>query len=271
MGEVRRLWTEGKTMKNFLHAGALTGVAIVAAIGLSATSAGAAVYISQLDLRDAGNGHTIAGNFGTVMITELTPDSLKVEVDLTNSDSLFINTGGPHNPFVFNTLDADTHHTPAQSTDDPNAITLDSPSNSKFGDAGRAPTSTSFDNTPFGDFTNEIELNSGNGKAGGVGGPLIFTISDPHGITFAGLGATFSSTGQVLTLGTGDHLASNALGVWFAADIYDGATGQTYNVAAKDAFLQPGVPEPATWGLMILGLGGVGGLLRRRRSATAFA
>ena len=33
----------------------------------------------------------------------------------------------------------------------------------------------------------------------------------------------------------------------------------------------PGVPEPATWGLMILGFGGIGAALRRRRTATAFA
>jgi len=31
------------------------------------------------------------------------------------------------------------------------------------------------------------------------------------------------------------------------------------------------VPEPATWGLMIVGFGGMGAVLRRRRQATAFA
>ena len=32
-----------------------------------------------------------------------------------------------------------------------------------------------------------------------------------------------------------------------------------------------GVPEPATWGLMIMGFGGIGALLRRSRRAAAFA
>jgi len=32
-----------------------------------------------------------------------------------------------------------------------------------------------------------------------------------------------------------------------------------------------GVPEPATWGLMIMGFGAIGAVLRRRRQATAFA
>jgi hypothetical protein len=33
----------------------------------------------------------------------------------------------------------------------------------------------------------------------------------------------------------------------------------------------PAVPEPATWAMLIAGLGGVGGLLRRRRARPAFA
>ena len=32
-----------------------------------------------------------------------------------------------------------------------------------------------------------------------------------------------------------------------------------------------GVPEPATWAMMILGMGGIGVTLRRRRSALALA
>jgi hypothetical protein len=32
-----------------------------------------------------------------------------------------------------------------------------------------------------------------------------------------------------------------------------------------------GVPEPATWAMMIIGFGGIGAVLRRRRVATAFA
>jgi hypothetical protein len=38
------------------------------------------------------------------------------------------------------------------------------------------------------------------------------------------------------------------------------------------AFAVPGgVPEPATWAMMIMGFGGVGAMLRKRRSAVAFA
>jgi hypothetical protein len=166
---------------------------------------------------------------------------------------------------VFDTLHADQVTTPVPAaTDDPNAITVLPPVGNFF-DAGRG----TYNNTPFGNFTNEIALNAGNGQVNGQQDPMIFTVNDPHGITFAGIGATFSSTGLLLTTGTGDHFFSTTSGYWFSADIYDGATGGTYNVAARDAFRQLGVPEPATWGLMIMGFGGAGALLRRRRAASA--
>jgi len=53
---------------------------------------------------------------------------------------------------------------------------------------------------------------------------------------------------------------------------YAGRVGQT-NGSLRDyqgtfSLSSGGVPEPATWGLMILGFGGVAGAMRRRRSAT---
>jgi hypothetical protein len=44
-------------------------------------------------------------------------------------------------------------------------------------------------------------------------------------------------------------------------------SNQLYRLTLQQAFADPAgtVPEPATWGLMILGLGGVGAVLRRRR------
>ena len=112
-----------------------------------------------------------------------------------------------------------------------------------------------------------------NGAANGVGGPLVFFLHDAAGLTFAGLNFnTDPDTGKLLSpLGSGNHFLSNPEGWWFTADIYDGATGQTYNVAARDAFgpSTAAVPEPATWALMIMGFGAVGAMLRRRRLALA--
>ena len=51
-------------------------------------------------------------------------------------------------------------------------------------------------------------------------------------------------------------------------------TGQTHTIFANDyghqAFIiAGGIPEPATWGLMIVGFGGVGAMLRQRRRLVA--
>ena len=48
------------------------------------------------------------------------------------------------------------------------------------------------------------------------------------------------------------------------------STGNSFEFDGLAATLA-GVPEPATWTMMIMGFGGIGALLRRRRSATVFA
>lgn len=231
----------------------------VAALGV-AGSAAAATYTSLLEYRDGLVGPQPA--YGTVTINEQDAFTVQVTVTLTDPDSLFIDTGQPfnHNPFVFNT----------------NAVDTVTPTGG-FTYAGKGnPNATpashdTWQNTPFGVFTDKIECCTSNGQAGGRAGPLVFTVSNGGGLTFGGIGATVDGNGKLVTLGTGNHFTSNDGGWWFAADIYDGATGQTYNVAARDAFRA--VPEPATWAMMLLGFGGMGAVLRsqRRRRAAALA
>jgi PEP-CTERM motif-containing protein len=48
----------------------------------------------------------------------------------------------------------------------------------------------------------------------------------------------------------------------------EGTRGETGSFGGNVAFQQSGVPEPATWGLMLLGFGAVGWQLRRRRTTT---
>ena len=50
-----------------------------------------------------------------------------------------------------------------------------------------------------------------------------------------------------------------------------GSANSTISVFNNGIIERPGVPEPATWGLMILGFGGVGSLLRQRRRQAALA
>jgi len=201
------------------------------ALSLSAVQAGAATYVAELVFQDGQTGAQPA--YGTVTLLEMDPFTVKVTVTLADAASEFVQTGGPHNPFVFNTANSDT-------------VTLLAPVDS-FSDGGRG----SWNSTPFGAFTNKIACCGGNGAAHGETAPLVFTVNDSAGLTVAG---------------PADHFTTSTAGYLFAADIFDGKTGLTYNIAARDlTSITGGIPEPQTWAMMILGFGAVGALLRRRR------
>ncbi|MDB5423849.1 MAG: hypothetical protein JWQ29_1265 [Phenylobacterium sp.] len=302
-------------------------IGAVAAVGLALltpAAANALTWTSLLEYKDGGSGVAASPSpFGTVTIEQLDANKVQVTVTLANAASLFINTGGPHDPFLFSTM-----------SDDVVAI---QPPVGSFVDSGHG----AFQATPFGTFTDKIGCclypgdvsepdvyaadvlgayratvvvlkpngqiryrvgdvisnpnyfqygvqeiihhagdpivghshvahhagDEANGASHGQAGPLVFTISNAAGISFAGLDYLTDADGKLIQTGTGEHFVSNAGGWWFSADIFDGATGQTYNVAARDAFGPPPgiVPEPATWAMMLLGFGGVGALLRRNR------
>ena len=48
-------------------------------------------------------------------------------------------------------------------------------------------------------------------------------------------------------------------------------TGPSASYSGTINFNTPAVPEPATWAMMLLGFGGIGFMMRRRRPAPAFA
>jgi hypothetical protein len=87
---------------------------------------------------------------------------------------------------------------------------------------------------------------------------------------------SFSIAG--ITLADLNSVSNGGKNVFFVADLVDGS-GNTGNVGATLKVVPPpppwtgGVPEPATWTMMILGLGGVGAMIRasRRRSLAADA
>ena len=64
---------------------------------------------------------------------------------------------------------------------------------------------------------------------------------------------------------SGSATPISTLDFYFAPDIGSGRQFRVMDVANAT------VPEPATWGLMILGFGGIGALMRRRRAQLAFA
>jgi hypothetical protein len=260
----------------------LAGAALLA---VTAGTADAAVYISQLAYRDGLTGAQ-SPSYGTVKVTEQDKFNVMVEVTLTNANSVFINTGGPHDPFLYN-------------VNGNFGVTVFNDVAGQQFTAEPWTTPGAYTATPFGYFTSKIGCCGGEKKKGQTNGdpdPIKFKITSTSGITFAGIGAQIdASTGRVIQAGTGSdgHFFSNTLGYWFTADIFDASTGKTYNVAAKDAFGpippppdpcllpnppsrcggddgggggQGGIPEPATWAMMILGFGGVGAVMRRRRT-----
>jgi hypothetical protein len=258
-------------------------IGAIAALGMVAlpVAANAVVWTSQLEYRDGLSGAQ-SPSYGTVTLDEINATTVQVTVALTDSASRFINTGGPHNPFVFNTISDDVVTIVSGGSDNPSY---------SFFDGGHGSFMTAGFGAPSVPFTDEIGLgvyksavvcaplakhctpspahweDGPSGYPGGKHGPLVFTVANAGGITFAGLGYTTDSSGKLTGLGTGEHFQSTSLGWWFAADIYDGKTGLTYNVAARDAFgpTTGGIPEPAAWALMLVGFGGMGALLRRKR------
>ncbi len=81
--------------------------------------------------------------------------------------------------------------------------------------------------------------------------------NDGAGSTITGLTYTVSSPGLTLA----DFVSNGTAGSFFV-DV-EGPDGQTGVVGTGPG--SPGVPEPATWAMMLLGVFGVGGLMRRRR------
>lgn len=247
---------------------ALTAAATVAMPAV----ADAATYISYLEYKnDAPN--TKVAPFGKVTLTEIDANTVDVVVTLFSPQIGFLNTGNGANksPFSFNlTGDYD--------------VTVFNAPGQDFADGGYSVSSGhgTFQNNNFGTYTNEITCcNNANGGSNADLGSLHFRVDNnaPGGtLTFAGAGATFDPQGKLLTLGSGPRFTSTVAwggpnnnkypgGFWFSADVITN-TGATFNVAARDAFMA--VPEPGTWAMMIIGFGGVGAILRRRRGM-AFA
>jgi hypothetical protein len=106
--------------------------------------------------------------------------------------------------------------------------------------------------SPFGSFQYALDCNSGciTGYNAASPSQLNFVVTGAGALTVANLTATSSANyGNVL----------------FAADVVSPG-GFTGNVGGGGG---GGIPEPATWGLMLLGFGGMGAMLRNRRRQVA--
>ncbi len=236
---------------------ATVAIALVGAPGV----ASAATYVSYLEYWDDDpNGATKVSPFGYVTLEEQL-DGKTVKVTATLYDDAVWQQSGKNNIFAFNLAD-DGATGVTENHSDPNAV---------------YDGVTTYTHAPWGTFTDFFQVQKANGDpASGSNGrihPFEFTAFNDGGLTFAGVGAKFDGLGKLTDLGSGNQFASNAGGWWFMGHIQpDGS--ESINIAARDAFCVDGcttgvVPEPGTWALMIIGFGGAGAMLRRRRHALA--
>jgi hypothetical protein len=105
----------------------------------------------------------------------------------------------------------------------------------------------------------------GNPGPGGTGiniGALMGSL-----ISVSPLGDFHAPQSNYFLLGQSSHLSLASQGHIYAQvnDTYYSNNGGGFNVSVA------AVPEPATWGLMIVGFGGLGAVLRRRRSVAGLA
>jgi len=232
---------------------ALLGVATTASANVLVLGESSSYTLSVTDPA-AGIG---AGPYGTISIFELSANSLRITVDLNDPAFKFHDGNDPHPALAFNLAGS-----PAitYSFIDPVGGLVDQAVDGKFvnGGATTAP--------PFGSFTYSLDFNSaapppkkGNGPpATPFAGPLVFSITSLGGLDIS-------------------SFTPNLVGgqnIYFTSDLTD-ANGNTGNVGALyNVPENPGggpVPEPATWAFMIMGFGGIGAMMRRRRSALVTA
>jgi len=247
----------------------------MAVLALSSGAASAAQYVSQLEYSQ--NGYS-AAEFGTVTLTEYGTGAgayVNVLVELLAPITNFVDTGA-HYMFAFNLADpTSTTGTSAVTLVQPN-VDINAPGNT---DGYTFLKNGNYSMSPFQGFSEVITYDyqgSGNGN-NSAPPPLQFNVTNTNGITFVGAGNHFQST-----TATSSNIGGYTTGWWFAADVQSSATSginsNTFTVAARDfcevgVSCGPGVPEPTSWALMLMGFGGLGAVLRstRRRARVAMA
>jgi hypothetical protein len=219
-------------------------LAAVAALALGTAISGGSANATTYLLSNPGGSFGSVSDFGTVTVTQ-TANGLHFDA-LLLSPYVFVTTG-QHVTFAGNLGGTITGLA--------DGVAGDNVSNSNFTFASSAAGGIS--NSPFNndfDFSVDCQTGSqsatcGNNGGGGThafGKELIFDI----------LGTNL----KVLP-------SSNDGSIYFSADVYDTTqvTGNTGVIGAGG-----GVPEPATWGLLIAGFGAIGASMRmqRRQAAT---
>jgi hypothetical protein len=161
-------------------------------------------------------------NVGIITITQDDADTVIVGVDLLPGYG-FINTGGPHTPFAFNLSGS-------------GALSIDftTPLNGIYATGVFSLNTAGGDNTPFGTYGVAIDSTAGNGSVNGYFGDLLFALTRAGGLDTT-------------------NFVANLDGYYFSADLSDG-TNTGAQAWATRLEPRPPLPEPATIGLLGIGL-----------------
>ena len=119
-----------------------------------------------------------------------------------------------------------------------------------------------------GDNANLLTVTFGGALLSGLGGASTFLDSVPGAgpVSFSSDFLDFSTSAE-----RNFSLAFSGLTNPFGSPSWTADSTGTFASDSREGPGGGGVPEPATWGLMIVGFGGVGMLLRRRRARNALA
>lgn len=207
-------------------------IAATAALAV-AGSAQAATYYFVEDACTGGCGASPSTPVGKVVTSVESPGVIDVTVTLFNG--------------TFHDTDAKTHHALTFDLAGAPTITVSDLGSPFTANGMQAPGSVSA--AGFGTFEYAIEFPKQKGSGVPTETSFSFDISGP--------GVKLSS------------FVSN-MQAYFTTDIWAGP-GQTGNTGNVGAVLGAAVPEPAAWALMLVGLGGLGAMMRSRRLAVAQA
>jgi hypothetical protein len=212
-------------------------VALALALGTAAAGMAQAETFNLIE-DDCGGGclTPTVTTMGTVTVTDV---SGALDFSVTLQNALFnANGNGEHYALSFDVDQTGLSITHLSPTGDFTALTP----------------SRSYSQAGFGDWPDAVEI-AGHPRQGSTSNTMTFTVSDAaDNLTLADLVSPTTVGGQP---------------IYVVADVNSLASGNTGNVGGV---LAPGaVPEPATWAMMILGMGLIGFAARRRRAGLALA
>jgi hypothetical protein len=230
----------------------LAAFGIASALVLGGTGSGHAVQF-DFSLSGCSGGCTTDGN---VTVTQ-DVDGKSLDITATLNTGTFHDTNdSQHHALGFDLVGDPTILVSSLTNSPPLTVTSPQPAGT-----------TSF--SPFGNFEYVIDFPKSKQPA---------NITSFSFVVAAQNGATLTANSLDYTSYTGDSGCTNCVAgttynVYFASDIWSGPgqTGNTGNVGAlappgfPPSGINPSVPEPSTWAMMILGFFGVGFMAYRRK------